>query len=295
MSHRTPPLKSLEVFLAAARRLSFGKAGEAMGLSASAVSRRIKGLEEDLGITLFLRRGRSVSLTEAGARYAEALGPAFEAIGQASRDLVREERRPLVVAGPQSFAVNWLMPRLSDFRAREPDVDLRVEVSADITGDHLDGFDLGIFLARGRWPGRHVERLMPITVFPVCAPALAERLRQPGDLAGETLLHVRQLPGAWPEWLRAAGVPDLEPRDTMQFNDVQLAYEAAMSGLGVAVGADIVVADALRDGRLVAPIDRPVVSAFAYHLVCARARLRDSSVRRFRNWLRRQAWTDVLH
>ena len=288
MVARLPSLKSLEVFVRAGQLLSFGAAASELNLSPSAISRRIRALEEELDTLLFVRRSKSVELTPAGARYLEALAPAFAAIKTATQDIVNEANR-ITLTVPQSFAFSWLTPCLPAFRTAHPDVELDIEVSGDITGRYVDDFDIGIFLSNARWKDRHSESLAAISTFPVCSPELAETLVAPADLAGATLLHVRQLPNAWEEWLAAAGAisvfqsPGREKDIT--FNDVQLAYEAAQKGVGIAVGADIVVEEYLRDGRLIAPFAERVESGFQYHLVTSKSRLRDPAIRKLRQWL----------
>jgi len=297
MSERLPSLKSLEVFVHAGRSLSFGQTAAALGLSPSAISRRIRALEEELGLALFVRHGKSVSLTPAGMQYLDDLSPAFATIRSATHALSATGAR-LVITAPQSFAVSWLIPRLPSFRALHPEIDIDIDVSEDITGQHADNFDIGIFLSRRDWPERHVERLVPINVFPVCSPALASQLFEPAQLSGQTLLHVRQLPNAWDEWLQHVGHGEVlqaaARRKDMRFNDVQLALEAAQRGIGVAIGADLVVADHLRKGQLVAPFSQRVPSALSYQLVCAKSRLRDPEVGSFRRWIRSSIQDAVL-
>jgi len=296
MVDRLPPLKSLEAFVVAGRLRSFGKAGAQLGLSPSAVSRRIRNLETELGVSFFERRSKCVELTAAGVRYLDALSPTFDAIRRATAEIRTDrEIRRLVVFVPRSLAARWLTPRLPDFRARYPDIDLEIEVSLDISGHLADGYDVGIFLSLGNWPNHYAECILPITVFPVCSPAVAKELHTQADLASQTLLHVRQLPKAWPEWFRAAGMEQISASREIIFNDVQLAFEAALNGLGVAIGADVVVTDYLKDGRLVVPFGPRVRSAFKYHLVCQKCRLRDPSVRKFITWARECAAATELH
>lgn len=287
-------MKSLEVFVTAGTLLSFGQAADELGLSASAVSRRIRALEEDLETALFIRRSKSVELTDAGAAYLAELAPAFVQIRQATSD-IRQLSRRLVITAPQSFAVSWLTPRLPAFRARHPEINIDLEVSADITGRHADGYDVGIFLSKGDWPERHAERLIPISVFPVTSPEIGSQVSEPADLLAHPLIHVRQLANAWDEWFSAVGLADVlnpaeRPQD-MVFNDVQLAYEAAQQGLGMAVGADAVVGDYLQRGALVAPLKEQVKSGFSYYVVCARSRYNDPEVRQLLKWLREAAAT----
>lgn len=297
MAERLPSLKSLEVFVHAGKGLSFGQTARAMGLSPSAVSRRIRALEQELGLALFVRHGKSVSLTPGGAQYLTELSPAFAAIRDATHALSKSGGR-LVITTPQSFAVNWLIPRLPSFRSHHPEIEIDIDVSEDITGRYADNFDVGIFLSRRAWPDRHAEQLAPITVFPVCSPAMAARLSEPSQLSHQTLLHVRQLPNAWDEWLERAGHREVaqapERQKDMRFNDVQLALEAAQRDIGVAIGADIVVSEHLAQGLLVAPFTERVTSAFSYQLVCARSRLRDPEVASFRNWIKDNIQDAVL-
>jgi LysR family transcriptional regulator, glycine cleavage system transcriptional activator len=292
MTERLPQLRSLEIFVHAGHCLSFGETATAMGLSPSAVSRRIRALEIELDTALFVRHSKSISLTAAGKQYLTALSPAFAAIRRATSDL-KSASEALVVTVPQSFAVSWLTPRLPSFRKQYADINIELNVSTDITGRHADSFDVGIFLSRQEWPEHHSERVLPVSVFPVCSPALAQGLTSFSDLSKLTLLHVRQLPNAWKEWCDAVGASAVQNSHTrekdMYFNDVQLAYEAALNGLGVAMGADVVVADYLKSRQLVAPIDERVQSAFSYHLVCLKSRLRDPAVQKFRRWIKASA------
>ena len=289
MSPILPSLKSLEVFVVAGRLLSFGLAAEAMGLSASAVSRRIRALEVELDTTLFIRRSKSVELTVAGVQYLRNLTPAFSAIRAATEKLGQASKR-LVVSTPQSFAFSWLIPRLPLFRDEHPDIIIDLEVSADITGRNADNFDVAIFLTRGSWPDRHAEVILPIKVFPVTGVELARNLKMPADLLNYPLIHIRQLPKAWDEWFHAAGVTydkDNPKRlKDMHFNDVQLAYEAALRGLGIAVGADVVVEEYLLNGQLVAPFEKSVNSALSYYFICSKSRLRDPEVQKLLRWLK---------
>ena len=296
MGRRLPPLKSLEAFVTAGRLLSFGKAGNALGLSPSAISRRIRTLEADLGSPFFIRHSKSIELTELGARYLERLGPAFDAIHEATEN-VRSGKRTdrLVVAMPQCLAARWLTPRLHAFSDCHGDIELELDVHIDLLTPYHGNFDVGIFLPAEPWPRHHVEPLMSVSVFPVCVPSISDSIREPADLSHQTMLHNRQLPDAWKLWFRAAGLDPIEPAKDIFFNDLDLAYAAVINGLGVGLGGHILVSEYLRSGALVAPFGTTAHFNFDYHLVCEKSRLREKPVRQFVRWLKQCIAETELH
>ena len=287
MARKLPPLKTLEAFVAAGRMLSFGKAGSSLGLSPSAISRRIRNLEDELGRPFFIRHSKSVELTEVGAEYLERLSPAFDAIHDAT-EKVRAGRnnRRLVVAMPQCLAARWLTPRLPEFHKLHPEIELEIDAHMDLMAPRPNHYDIGIFLPAEPWPRRHVEPLVSVSVFPVCIPEIGREIREPADLGKQTVLHNRQLPEAWDLWFRAADIDPVTPAKDIYFNDLDLAYSAVINGLGVGLGGDIVVAQYLRSGHLVAPFDPDAQFDFQYHLVCEKSRLQESPVRCFIKWLK---------
>lgn len=288
MTRKLPPLKTLEAFVTAGRLLSFGKAGNALGLSPSAISRRIRNLEKELGNPFFIRHSKSVELTDVGAEYLARLSPAFDAIHDAT-EKVRAEResRRLVVAMPQCLAARWLTPRLPEFHRLHSEIELEIDAHIDLLTPHPSHFDIGIFLPAEPWPRRHVEPLLSVSVLPVCVPEIGKNIRRPTDLAKQTMLHNRQLPDAWSLWFRAAGIDPVTPAKDIYFNDLDLAYSAAINGLGIGLGGDIVVAQYLRSGQLIAPFDPNAKFDFKYHLVCEKSRLQERPVRCFIKWLKR--------
>lgn len=288
MARKLPSLKTLEAFVTAGRLLSFGKAGDVLGLSPSAISRRIRNLEVELGSPFFVRHNKSVELTDVGAEYLEKLSPAFDAIYDAT-EIVRTEREDhrLVVAMPQCLAARWLTPRLPEFNRLHSEIELEIDAHMDLLTPHPDRYDIGIFLPAAPWPRRHVEPLLSVSVYPVCVPAIGKTIRKLADLGKQTMLHNRQLPDAWSLWFRAAGVEPMTPAKDIYFNDLDLAYSAVLNGLGVGLGGDIVVAKYLRSGQLIAPFDTDTKFDFQYHLVCEKSRLEERPVRCFIKWLKK--------
>ncbi|MBB4287283.1 transcriptional regulator GcvA [Roseospira goensis] len=288
---RLPPLNALRAFAAAARHLSFTRAAEELHVTQAAVSHQVKALEEHLGVPLFRRGTRAIHLTEAGQRYACRVRDAFQILHEATEALCAQEAAGrLIVATMTSFAAKWLIPRLGDFLAAHPEIELRLETG--LLPVDLDGgaADVAIRMGPGPYPGLHAEVLMRDEVFPVCAPALltgAAPLRTPADLAYHVLLQDGGLD--WAVWLAAAGVQgDFDPHRGPGFVDSTMSIQSAVAGHGVLLGRTVLIADELADGRLVAPFDLAIESNYAYWFLCPPDRLDAPRVRAFRVWLLRQ-------
>lgn len=196
---RLPNLDLLKGFEAAARLLSFTRAGEELHLTQSAVSRQMLDLEEQLGTALFHRRHRSLALTEAGQTLYPAAVQVLSTM-RATMDRLRAlgGRRVLSVTTTHSLAAMWLVPRLIGYRRVAPDVDVRISADARFARLDREDFDVGLRLCRAELAGPGAVRLFGEKVFPVAAPALARKLRAPADLAGEVLLEFDQPDGAYP-------------------------------------------------------------------------------------------------
>jgi LysR family transcriptional regulator, glycine cleavage system transcriptional activator len=282
-----PPLNAVRVFEASARLGTFSRAAEELAVTQGAVSRQIRSLETYLGLLLFRRAGRSVSLTQEGRDYYATVRRALEAIDKKSEQLSRRRaRQRLVVSTVPSFATKWLAPRLTSWRDAGPDIDLRVVSSYEPADFRRDGVDVAIRYGRGPWSGLHVERLAVEELFPVCSEDFAKkhRLSIANDLVRVTLLD-REMTEGWAEWLDAMGVSLAKPLSTVRMRDAAAAIEAALGGQGVALANSSLVGADLASGRLVRPVAGKIVSAFAYHFVCPPAALERSSVGRFRSWI----------
>jgi LysR family glycine cleavage system transcriptional activator len=195
----------------------------------------------------------------------------------------------------QSFAGNWLVPRLPRFEAAHPGIDVRMEATTASVDFRNDPIDLAIRFGRGPWPGVHSEPLVALEFFPVCRPGLRHGippLRRPADLAAHTWLEEVHVPDAWSTWLRAAGVDGLRPPRTLQYDNAHLMLEAAMAGQGVALATSVIADRDLRAQRLVRPFRVSAASALTYHLVGRDEGREKPHVRAFRVWLlaEMQAW-----
>jgi LysR family glycine cleavage system transcriptional activator len=284
---RLPPLNALRAFEAAARLLSFTRAGQELHVTQAAISHQVKALERWLGLALFRRRGRAVVLTENGQNYLAEVREGLDRLAAATDRLTRrQDAGVLTVATLASFAAAWLMPRLGRFRALHPDIDVRVAASDEVVDFARDDVDLAIRYGNGHWPGLEVLPLMTEDVFPVCSPALligAHPLRRPEDLRHHTLLH-DDMRETWRLWLLAAGVDGVDPHRGPGYNLSTLVIDAAADGQGVALARSALLRDHLSTGRLVRPFELALPAEFAYYLVHPPRAIEHPKVRAFRDW-----------
>jgi LysR family transcriptional regulator, glycine cleavage system transcriptional activator len=265
MMSRFPSLRSVAVFVAAGRALSFTEAARAVNLTPSAVSRRMSGLERELGVALFRRFNRRLELTRAGERYLAATSQAIDLIARESEAIrPRRQRTTLRLSVLQSFASTWLVPRLAVLKARRPDLDVEVETSAELVDLGDDRFDAAIRFGKGHWPGLRADNLFEVRVFPVAAPPVRRRGITAAALDRTVLLGVAQAPDLWSQYLSGVGLSGYRPRRTQSFDNAQVMFEAAANGLGIALAARELAAGYLSAGRLVEPFcDEPTTSSTA--------------------------------
>lgn len=285
-----PSLSGLRTFEAAARRLSFTEAADELSVTQTAVSHQVRRLEVQLGVTLFVRKGRALELTEAGRTLLPSVSSGFEALRSGVQALRRhEDQTVLTVTTIVSFATKWLVPRLSAFRAAHPDIDLRLLTSTEINDLDRDDIDVAIRWGNGDWSDSLlIEKLMSEDLFPVCAPSLLEQgppLARPEDLAHHTLLHTMHFADDWRMWLTAAGVRSVDPAAGPKFDLALNAIQAAIDGGGVALAHAAFVESDLAAGRLVVPFECRLPSEAAYYVVSPRAAAEQPKIARFRQWL----------
>jgi LysR family glycine cleavage system transcriptional activator len=294
-----PPVGTLVIFEAVARHQSFTRAGEELGVTQGAVSQSIKLLEKKLGVLLFLRLPRRTVLTAEGERFAQAVRDGLDGIANTARALRSRRKSPiLTVTVLSSFAFKWLFPRLLRFEEANPGIELRFNTTDELVDLVTGDSDAAIRYGSGRYPGLHVERVLgEETMVPVCSPALLRRgppLRRPSDLGRHVLLHdeIPRIDGwrpGWHTWLAAAGVKSVDLDGGRRFGLAAATIQAAIEGMGVALGRSSLVLDDLAARRLVSPFGPPVKSGFNYYLVCPRERITEPKLARFREWLVAQA------
>ena len=270
-----PRLDLLRTFESAARLASFTRAANELALTQSAVSRQIQLLEENVGVPLFERRHRAIVLTDAGRVLLRAVTDSLERLRDATASLrATAQPRQVSVTTTPGFASLWLIPRLSQFTATHPQVDVRVSATLDQLDLERSHIDLAVrFLPIAKATG---TPLFEESVVPVCAPALArdpERpLNTPADLAQHTLLtldtlHEGALTSDWAPWFEVMGLGDVRMRNSLRFSNYGDAIAAAVAGQGVAIGRVPLLDEFLRDGRLVTPLHGPAASRRGYFLI----------------------------
>lgn len=298
MTTRLPPLNALRAFEASARLRSFSQAADELNVTPAAISHQIKGLEEFLGAKLFHRANRTLMLTQEGQTLLPGIRRGFSAFREAMEAFgLYDETGLLNVAVTPSFAAKWLVPRLETFNRAYPEIDIRMTTSMGLIDYERDGIEIGVRYGSGDYPGLVVEPLLSHDVLPVCSPRLLQgdrKLSRPEDLANFTLLHddghlhVEMFPD-WPMWLRAAGVTNVDVSHGLRFDNAISAQNAAIEGLGVALGRTTLISDDLAAGRLVCPFDFSLHSDFAYWIVYPEIRIKRPKVAAFRNWLKAEA------
>ena len=281
-------LNGIKAFEAAARTGSFAAAGGELNVSAAAVSRMVHLLEERLGVALFERKANRLVPTAAGRAYQGGLTPIFDALASLTAQVTAPaSMRVLTIGVGQTFAMKWLIPRLADFRKEEPDIDVRITTGGAAVPFGED-WSCGVRLGDGDWPGLVAEPLFAGDLTPVCAPRLAAALKRPSDLRGPSLLRVAHSPDDWPLWLKAAQVPRVTARG-LEFQFYGQALQAAVDGLGVAMGIRPYIDDDLAAGRLVAPFALSVPKGTRWYLVYRSFRTGQRDFAAFRRWIMRAA------
>lgn len=290
-ANQTPILPSLAVlrcFEAAARRESFTLAAEELHLTQSAVSRQVRELEQTLGFPLFRRVGRRVVLSDAGRRFADELGTDLERLRQTVYQTIAagDQRRALRIASLPTFANRWLIPRLEQFEAVNPDIVVSIGTRLEPFDFHRERFDLAIHFGSEDWPDTRMVRLCNEEVLAVAAPEFIARhgLSEPSGLHSVPLLHLDSRPHAWREWFRAAGLADELVLRGKWFDQFSMIITAAVASLGAALLPAYLIEEELRTGRLVRIGDTALCTDKCYYIVTP-AGAPDELCRRFIDWI----------
>ncbi len=298
------PFSALRVFESAARHLSFKRAAEELFITPAAVSQQIKTLEHQLGVKLFNRHSRGLSLTDEARAGLPGLSAGFEQLIEAVEQIRGAGgSASLTVWMAPSFAAKWLVPRLDRFYAAHPEIDLTVTASRNLIDTRAaasgipaenfkrDNVDVAIRFGKGDYPGCRVAKLFSVTAIPLCSPRLLEGehpLRCPEDLRYQTLLHddtAYEGRPDWSTWLDAAGVDDVDAKHGIHFNHVNLALTAAAEGQGVVLSIDALASDDIAAGRLVMPFDIALPLEYAYYLITREDRTDHPQTAQFRDWI----------
>ena len=258
MPLREPPLHAVRAFVAAARHLSFTRAAVELHVTHSAVSRQIKSLEACLGVALFERRIRQVTLTPEGQQFFAETEPALAQIHAAARALqLQGPARAVRINVRPSFAVRWLIPRLPSFVERHPDIEPQVVTSTVMPEQATDSFDIAVRRGLEGWPSSiQVRPFLEDEVLVVGAPALFKTQPLPDlrALASHVLLSARTRKDDWDDWKKQVGAPRARPAGRLQFHHLHFVLQAAGGGLGIALAPTSLVGHDLASGRLQSPL-----------------------------------------
>ena len=297
MSRMLPGTRALRTFEAAARHLNFTRAAAEVGLTPAAVSHQIREIEEQLGVVLFTRTSRSIRLTPSGAVLLEAAAEALDTLQRGISRARRMARNPahLRISTSARFATNWLLPRLSRFRAENPNLELTFDITDEIRDFAVDDVDVAIRFGTGNYAQVRSERLFDTVIAPVCSPKLIEsgaKLEVPRDLFHHTLFQVDWKTDGmvWPNWrmwMAAAGIDEFDDGRCVGFPDSSHVVQAVIEGSGVGLADLDMIANDLAEGRLVRVFDIGISVApeYAYHLVYPESSSEDPRILAFREWI----------
>ena len=301
--YKMPPLNALRAFEAAALHLSLTRAAQELSVSPGAVSHQIRALEALLGIPLFERRVRAIALTPAARLLYPGVQNGFLQIQEAVASLRQAtNERVLVVSTPPGLTAKWLAGRLYRFASGHPEIEVRISSSLANANFTTDGVDVAVRNLAARPvddSGLLIERLVELSLVPVCSPRLYEQHGMPRTaeaLARMPLIHDDSLASrakmpTWTDWFNAAGLSSIDVSRGLHFNSSDHALDAAGEGAGVLLGHDLLAYDDLRTGRLIIPVARPISAERAYYVVCPKHRSTVPQVRAFRDWIKQEVAT----
>jgi len=306
------PFNALHAFVVSAKHGSFSKAAEELHVTPAAISQQVRTLEEFLGVQLFNRLHRGLTLTDAGQTGLLQLQEGFENLSDAVQKIkTGNAEKALNIWTSPSFASKWLMPRMHRFREQHPHIDLRISGSAslidsDVTAPSLSAqtlkshnIDVAIRFGSGNYPGCMVDRFMEVDAITLCSPNLlsgsgSAKLTEPHDLENHTLLHddsPYEGRPTWKSWLESAGLANLTCCHNLYFNSVQLALTAAIEGQGVVLTLEQLAQNDVDKGHLVRLFELPMEISQAYHIVSLDGAESDARVVAFKQWLLSEADT----
>ena len=284
--HKLPPLAAVRVFEAAARHQNFTRAAEELGMTQAAVSYQIRLLEDRVGAALFVRQPRQVVLTPVGQRLAGPVTKALAEIGMVFHEVCEQNQAVLTISALQTMAITWLSPRLAQFHAENPQLEVRVKTSEHLVDFATESVDLALRYGEGTWPGLAADKLFACHYAPLCSPELREslQLRTPADLLRAPLLSATD--PWWKSWFGDVGIEDVQlgGRSTMNLQMQAMNIQAALRGHGVAMAIPELFAYDIAAGKLVFAVDHVVRDKWAYWVVYPEERARERKIRLFRDW-----------
>lgn len=298
---RLPSLAALKAFESVGRHLSFQRAAEEVCLTPSAVSHQVRTLENQLGARLFVRRHHELELTPIGRNYLSRVQAVIADLLDATSEVVESNgQAPLTIQLCPSLSATWLVRRLASFREQHPELEINLITPYEDPHFLLPEVDIGVLYGNGNWPGVRTEYLMGEQVFPVCSPEYlksAPPLNHPADLANHTIIRCNIAANPeWAAWCEAVGLSNFKPEQSLRFHNRVQSLEAAMEGLGIAMGRRPAVDHALDTGKLVIPFENMLDGFGSYYLVYPDQSGRLPRIAAFRAWIMTQgAESDARH
>lgn len=282
------PLNALRAFEASARHLSFTRAAIELCVTQAAVSHQVKSLEAQLSVTLFKRLPRGLMLTSEGETLLPVLRESFDRIAQTLGQFqAGHYREVLTVGAVGTFAVGWLLPRLAEFQARYPFIDLRLSTHNNRVDVAAEGLDYAIRFGAGAWHGTHAYELLVAPLTVLCVPSIARQLHDPGDVLKHTLLRSYRA-DEWSLWFQAAGLPaDTLVLRSIVFDSSLAMMEAALQGNGVALAPALMFSRQLAQDVIRQPFDVGITTG-SYWLTRLQSRIETPAMLAFKQWLLEQ-------
>ena len=283
-----PSLTSIRVFDAVARHLSCSRAAEELFLTQSAVSKQLHGLEEFLGVPMFVRLHQGLAITEAGQAYWETIRPALVMLADATAKVrtFQADNKALSLGIPPTLGQKWLIPRLADFKEKFPAVDILFapRLASESTSSTLSA---EIKFGRGTWPGMSAHYLLGRDLYPICSTALLKRspIKSSADLLKQSLMEHIQLPQAWEQWFAMTKVSGYDARKAQRYEQFSVMIPALLAGLGVAIMPRFLVEEELRKKKLSVLFKQSLKSEYGYYLVYPKGRKPTIALKQFTEWL----------
>ena len=286
---KLPSLNALRAFEAAARLSSFTAAAAELHVTQAAVSRSVKLLESQLGLSLFDRHANALALTDSARLLLPELTASFDRVSSAVQRVTGSKSRPILTVGVgPTFAMRWLIPRLARFQAQHPETQINITTGGAAASLH-DEWTCRVTLGRSTTAGVTSIPLFSPQYSPVCAPGMAKKLREPRDIYRATLLDVGHAPRDWSLWLTKAGLDETRISNRIVFGLYAFAIQAALDGVGIAIGLHPYIVDDLAAGRLVAPFALSVRKEQGWYLQFGNVAKNQPDFVAFMRWLRKEA------
>lgn len=287
MANSKSHLGALRMFEAVARHASVTRAAGELNVTPGAVSQQVRQLEKSLQVELFLRQNGKLMLTDGGRYLAGRLTAGFGEIERAVIEVAGDPgSKKLRLKVTPTFAIRWLVPRLTAFYEQNPEFEIEVGTYARQEDAFVEEVDFVVRHGRGDWGDAEADPIFGDALAPVCSPAMARTLAAPRDLASKNLLHSMMRTDGWDLWLSAQGLGSLRPRRSTKLANAAVTYQAAIDGLGVALAQLEYVKDDLASGKLVMPFERVLHTDSGYYLAYAKRKASQANIRLFREWMR---------